>query len=321
MSLRRVVSGLRGLAFASALTVLPSHPLLAKPLPGELAEKDRALRMIPASPWQLDMADDRCRLARRFDSERGPGMVLFEQIAPGKQFDVTIAGPDFAKARQGSWFYAGMRSDLEMETIDPLEYDIPGYANAITLGGVWIDDARPSRGEVEGPASAAIDEASAGLVDRIVLQRSTTVVSFETRSLQAPFAALNSCTVDLLSLWGLDADAHQAYLPPRMPKEKAFFSRLHHKLTSTPGNEGHRSLLRVRAMIASDGGVTKCHYEYALSSGGLEPDVCSEIREMQFAPATDANGQPIASFYSLSVILSEFDPWTADAHGGRWGGE
>jgi len=62
------------LATAGMITVLPLYSLEAKPLPGELAEKDRAVRLEPSSPWQLELADDRCRLARRFDSANGPGV-------------------------------------------------------------------------------------------------------------------------------------------------------------------------------------------------------------------------------------------------------
>lgn len=319
MFFRLVSAAFRMPAIAGVLLFLPTQSLDAKPLPGELAGKERAVRLEPASPWHLEFADDRCRLARRFDSPNGPGMVLFEQLAPGSRFDLTIAGPDFASSRQGSWFYGGMRSDLEMETISPLEYDIPGYENAITLGGVRIDDAISSPNGEGRSIIAAIDPASAGLVDRIVLQRSTTIVSFETGNMKAPFEALNACSQDLVLEWGLDANVHRAYRPPQMPDEKVYFTRLHHKLTTTPGNEGHKSLLRVRAIVASDGSVTDCHHEFALSSGGAEPDVCRDILEMQFEPATAPDGEPVASFYTLSLILSQFDPWTADAHGGRWG--
>ncbi len=320
MFFQHLVAQWRVLATVGVLVALPSEALNAKPLPGELAAKERAVQLHPVSPWQLDATDDRCRLGRRFGSGEGAGLVLFEQLAPGKRFDLTVAGPDFASSRKGSWFYAGMRSDLEMETISPLEYGIAGYENAITLGGIWIDDDLSSRDAKSQPIVAAIDGVSAGLVERIVLQRSTTIVSFETGNMKVPFEALNACTRDLLSAWDLDADAHQAYHPPKMPDENAYFSRLHHRLASTPANKGHKSLLRVRAMIDGDGTVSGCHYEYALSSGGLRPDICADIRKMRFDPATSADGEPIASFYSRSFALSEFDPWTADSHGGRWGG-
>jgi len=321
MFLRQTAARFEMFVTAGLLLALPLQSLDAKPLPGELAGTERTVRLNPASPWQLQLADDRCRLARRFESTKGPGMVLIEQIAPGQRFDLTIAGPDFARARRGNWFYGGMRSDLEMVTINPLEYEIAGYDNAILLGGISIDDDL-SPEEDRQSRVAAVDPAAADLVERIVLQRSTTIVSFETGNMKAPLEALNACSHDLLLEWGLDAEAHSTYhRPPKMPDERLYFRRLHHKLTSTPGNEGHKSLLRVRAIVTSEGSVTNCHHEYALSSGGLEPDVCQDIKDMQFDPATDRDGKPMASVYSLSLTLSQYDPWTADAHGGRWGSD
>lgn len=296
------------------------QPLSAKSLPGELAAKNSALRLTPASPWQLELADDRCRLAREFQSAEGPGVVLFEQIAPGPRFDMILAGPDFARNRTGAWIYGGMRSDVEMVTIDPLEYDIAGYDHALALASIAIDDETVLEGADRGLTGTSIDPAAADLVERIVIQRSTTIISFETGNMKAAFEALNTCSRDLLGLWGLDAE-DEVYHPARMPDASVYFSRLNHERATTPGSAGHDALLRVRAVISRDGSVSDCHHEYVLSSGGPQADVCEDIQEMQFEAATDAGGEPIASVFSLSMIMSKYDPWTADAHGGRWGRE
>ncbi|MGB3807555.1 MAG: hypothetical protein WA936_10170 [Erythrobacter sp.] len=253
------------------LLLSTSKPVEARALPGELAEKDRAIILQPASPWQLEMGKDRCRLSRWFDSPDGPGMVVLEQIAPGSTFDLTVAGPDFASSHKGSWFYGGMRSDREMATIDPLEYDVPGYGDVVTLADVSIEDDRRSRNGERALVAAAIDPEAANLAERIVLQRSTRIVSLETGSMKEPFEALNVCSNDLLPIWGLDIDVHRAFRPARMPGERAYFKRLHHELASKPGNEGHKALLRVRAMVAADGSVSDCLHEYALSSVAKSP--------------------------------------------------
>ena len=305
------------IAFFICAVALQALPAEAKPLPGELAEKNRAVRLEPSSPWQLESLQDRCRLARQFDSSDGPGLVMIEQLAPTKGFDLTIAGPDIARSRKGSWFYAGMRSDLEMETIDPLEFDVAGYDAALALADVRIDDDKSGEAKDLQTVAAGIDIGSASKMERIVFQRSTAIVSFETGAMEAPFEALNECTRELLSGWGLDAEAHADYKPSELPNAKAYFSRLHHEHVNKPGNVGRESLLRVRTLVNSDGSVADCFHEFALSSGGAQPDVCEEVRQMQFESATDANGEPMASFYSASVFLSKFDPWEADAHGGR----
>lgn len=299
---------------------LLSCPAFARPLPAELAGRERATILSPIGGWTLEAGDDRCRLRRSFTSDEGPGIVLLEQIAPGQRFDLIVAGPDFARARRGSWFYGGMRSDEETETIDPLEFDIPGFDNAIALGGVAIDDYVYAPGPNSKHVAAAIDPAAGAKVERIVLQRSSTIVSFELGNMREPVEALNACTAEFLPKWGLNPKEHAAHEPPQMPQESTFYSRLNHELARKPSNAGHKSLLRVRAMIDEKGSVTSCHHEYAVTSGGEAPDVCEDIAGMTFVPALNAAGEPVASVYSRSVILSEFDPWTADSGGsGRWG--
>lgn len=290
-----------------ALSASESH---AKPLPGELAAKDRAILLTPTSPWQLDISADRCRLARQFEAEEGRGLVLIEQLAPGDRFDLTLAGPDFAQAMLGSWFYGGMRSDVEMKTISPIEYGIEGYDNAVTIGDATIASATGRRNEKNKPIRPEVDPEAARQVDRIVLQRSTVIVSFETGNMGEAFEALNTCSRELLSLWELDEKAHEAYHPPRMPGERVYFSRLNHELATLPENVGHKSLLRVRVMVAKDGSVTSCHYEYRISTGGKEPDVCADIRELEFQPATTHQGEAIDSFFSRTIYLSSYDPWS-----------
>ena len=321
MSDRWILTGKLALTCMAAGALFPCSPLDARALPGELAAKKRAIIMMPDGEWRLEEGDDRCRLRRSFTSEKGPGIVLIEQIAPGQRFDLVVAGPDFARNHRGSWFYGGIRSDEEMETIDPLEYAIPGFENALALADMGIDDYLYTPGSKSKPVKAAIDLASAAKVERVVFQRSTVIVSFELGNMAEPVGALNDCLSKLLSEWGLDAAAYDAFTPPQMPDERVYYSRLHHALASKPSNAGHKSLLRVRALIGENGAVRSCLHEYSISSGGEKPDVCADIERMTFTPAKDSEGEPIASVYSRSLILSEFDPWTADSGGqGRWGG-
>lgn len=315
-----VTAASAGLALSLASAALLAHPASARPLPAELAERKQATILSPVGGWRLEAGNDRCRLRRSFTSNEGPGIILLEQIAPGQRFDLIVAGPDFARARRGSWFYGGMRSDQETETIDPLEFNIPGFENAIALGGVAIDDYIYAPSSKAQSVAAAIDPAAGQKVERIVFQRASTIVSFELGNMREPVEALNACAAELLMRWDLDPEDHAAHEPPRMPQEFTYFSRLSHELASKPSNLGHKSLLRVRAIIDVKGSVASCHHEYAITTGGEAPNVCEDIADMTFAPATNAAGEPMASVYSRSVILSEFDPWKADSGGGgRWG--
>jgi hypothetical protein len=291
----------------------------AAPLPQELAGKKRAQRLSPVSNWQLEMGDHVCRLSRRFDSPAGPGFVMFEQHYPGPRFDLTLAAPDFAAARKGAFLYGGMRSDLGMVTIDALEFGMVGYAEAMTISEVRLDSGTNTDGKKHSFETAQIDASYVNQVERIVIQRSGTISSFELGKMHDAFNALNACTMDLLTSWGLDGQKHVEFNGARMPQASVYFARLSHFLANSPGNEGNQSLLRIRALVAKDGSVSDCYHEYVFSSGGLKPDVCQDIRAMRFEPATDASGMPMDSFWARSIKLSRYGAWNADASGGSWG--
>ncbi len=242
----------------------------------------------------------------------GQVMLLIEQLAPSKRFDITFAAPDFARSRRGSWFYAGARNDLPVVVIDPIEYEKPGYGDAITLVDVSLASFGERRND-DGLVKPHIDPGGAERVDRFVLQRSTRIVSFETGNMREPIEAMNICTQGLVAVLDLGEEAGDKHTPPLMPRERSYFQDLHHDFVSTPGNKGHEAVLRIRAIIAPDGSVEDCHHEYPLNTGGLLPDVCAIVSKMRFTPARSATGQAFRSVYAKVDLLIAF--WSADGRG------
>lgn len=306
-------------ALALGLAVCPTAGL-ARALPGELAAKDGAIVLEPSSPWQLDARADRCTLARRFSSEEGPGLLAFEQFAPGSRFDVTIAAPDLASERRGSWFYGGMRSDWDVVTINPIEFDLPGYGDAATLVGASIEKEPEDAVDGKPLVRVAIDLDAAELSERMVLQRTTRIVSFETGNMRAPFEALNACSARLLDDWELGQIEGEEYTPAKMSNPRTYFARLNRELLRTKKLTGDGVLLRLQARIAADGSVSRCRFDTLAAGQSDLPDICSEISAMQFEPARNKEGEAIASLFALSVRLTQEGAWNAGSHGGRWGG-
>jgi hypothetical protein len=304
---------------AAALIAMPviSH---AKPLPGELAKKDRALIFEPDSPWRLDVGKDRCTLARNFKSKDGRGLVAFEQFAPGPHFDLTIAGPDFSSSQNGAWTYLGMRSDKPVEVIDPLEFNLVDYGHAVTLASAQIGDQPPQSPDGRPLVSQGIDLQAAEMFERVVFQRSTRIVSFETGSMRAPFEALNACAIELLDYWEVEPEDHRQYMPPVMPQPRTYFARLNNDLLKAGKLTGSGTLVRLRARIESDGTVAHCAFETMPAVQSDIPDICADIAKMKFEPALGKDGESFASIFTLSVRLTPYGAWNAGADGSRWGG-
>jgi len=307
-----------GLCIIAGLGLLFGGPLSAQQLPQELAKSDRALTLVPATPWHLDMADDRCRLARKFNSEDGPGLLLIEQIAPGHHFDLTIAAPNLGLANTSAFTYFGMRSDREVSAISPFETLIDGYGEAFIMPSATIA-LHDLGGEtpVDQAAQTHIAPADAQQANRIVVKTARTVVSFETGSMAQAFEALNACAFDVLRGLGLDTDAYKGSFPPAMPEQQTLFARMQHQFAKGPGRRGNKALVRFRALIAADGTVSDCYSDYALSSGDVDKDICEDIRGVRFEPGRDRDGKAINSVFSASIPLNTYSPWASDAHGER----
>lgn len=306
---------LPALALASGIALALPSAALARGLPAEEAAVKGAKVLAPIAGWQLEAAQDRCRLSRKFGPENSPSVLLLEQIAPGPRFDLTVAGPDVSQlTRPGDWIYGGLRSDAKLRTIDLLPGAMPEFGGSLNMVEVSIADDAEAKQQLIEPA---IDLADASQVERIVFRQRSNIVSLETGNMRAALEAFNVCTKDLIPMWGLSLEAHAQYKPPQMPGGNTFFSSLRHDFAKESGAKGHQALLRVRAMIAKDGSVTDCHFEYPLSTGGEQADVCHDIREMKFDAAEDVMGNAMASFFVKSVFLTPYSPRKADAHGGR----
>ncbi|EDL49876.1 hypothetical protein [Erythrobacter sp. SD-21] len=306
-------------ALAVGVATAPAG-LGARTLPGELAEKDGAIVLKPLSAWQLDAGADRCTLARKFSSEDGPGLLAYEQFAPGSRFDVTMAAPDLASARRGAWFYGGMRNDWPLITIEPIEFDLPGYGDAATLAGAALEEEPEDTPSGKPLAATAIDLNAAEMSDRLVLQRTTRIVSFETGNMRAPFEALNACSAELLGDWGLSPFEDDHYTPAAMPNPRTYFARLNRELLRAKKLSGDGALVRLRARVEADGSVSQCKFETLAAGQSDIPDICAEISEMQFEPALNKEGEAFPSLFTLSIRLSPYGAWNSGAHGGRWGG-
>ena len=55
------------------------------------------VRLQPVSTWQLDYADESCRLGRQFGDLQNPTTLLFEQASPGYSMSMVVISPRMGK--------------------------------------------------------------------------------------------------------------------------------------------------------------------------------------------------------------------------------
>ncbi|MEP3422635.1 MAG: energy transducer TonB [Erythrobacter sp.] len=288
---------------AAVIAMTSAQPALADDdYPNELAEGDNVTKLEPISPWNIDFAADKCRLARLFgtggdDEERH--FLFFEQVAPQSGFAMTMAGPEIARYRNGSRVEMGMEGNEPMERLETL-----GRRGTVASIGPAIVIATRSLGRAPGavaPYSAGIDLDEAANVDRIVLRRSRRVLSIETGNMMAPFQALNACTFDLLESWGLDPEQHRRYTPAQWQNMESIARRIQANYPRRALNSGENGNFRMRVIIETDGSVSDCFMGQSTETRRLESPACDEMSDAVFTPAKDSAGNPIRSFYATSI--------------------
>ena len=76
------------------------HAILAlAALAAALPAQAEPVVLQPSSPWNVDFAEDKCRLSRLFGEGENQHYLAFQQYWPAPEAGLTVAGPAFEKFR------------------------------------------------------------------------------------------------------------------------------------------------------------------------------------------------------------------------------
>lgn len=270
----------------------------AEDFPNVLAERDETTRLEPTTAWNLEYGEARCRLARWFGSESEPHLLVFEQSAPRRRFDLTIAGPLLTRFQRIDAFHIGMERDEAMDQVGRFgRSELEGVGRAIVIGGHNIGpDLR--RGTLR---AVGIDLDEAGSIDRVVISERRVTLSFETGNMRAPFEALNTCTGEMLRRWGLDPEQHQSYVPPSLIDSGEVRRRIEARYPNKALARREEALVAFTVIVEADGSVSDCMADNATPTETLQSPACEEMATARFEPARDADGNPMRSYMTTNI--------------------
>lgn len=287
-------------AVASLLVLLP-NPAAAK-----------TYRLEPDGPWLMDYDTDSCLLAHAFGKGDDRTIAQFRRYEPGNSFELTLigkpvtvwSGTDFPKVT-----VAFGRDDPARPT-----HAMTGHAGdlpVLFLGNHSILDPKLDKAEVDElrslsklersrrfPVTPAMEAATNSMSVRI---ESTTVI-VNLVSLGRPMEQMRKCTADLLKVWGFDPAQQESLRRSPVP-------------TSSPANwlhssdyprgqllGGRQAIVRFRLMVDAAGIPTACKLQSSIGEKDFGDTTCSLLmRRARFAPALDAHGTAVASYYVNSV--------------------
>ncbi len=125
----------------------------------------------------------------------------------------------------------------------------------------------------------------------------------ETGEMHEPMGAMRSCLDELVTHWGIDAEAHASLSRRVWPADHAKLVRSLQRAYPN-GMEARRipGFIRARLDISESGEPTACHIQAPISEPAFEREACEQLMdEGEFFPALDAQGNPIASYYTVAI--------------------
>ncbi|MBU7579844.1 MAG: TonB family protein [Porphyrobacter sp.] len=259
--------------------------------------------LTPSGQWNVDFADEKCRLIRTFGEGEDRHLLAFQQYWPARKFGMTIAGSGL------EGFVSRAKTDLRLfETHEPIRYGpfagkVEGFGDAVIYSNLAFDDGAPAPGEDTATGAVPlIDTAYAKQVRFIELRQRSKLVRLETGPMDAAFDVLNQCTMDRLRQWGLDPEQHRtAQSGPEWLNRDALVRRIVANYPREASAQGEQGIMQMRVIVAADGSVESCTMLKTTNTTQLESPACDVMKRAKFDPARDAAGQPFRSFYATVI--------------------
>lgn len=279
-----------------------------------VAAQDAPVVLKPSSAWHVDYAEDHCRLARQFGPKGRETVFYLEQYEPGDQFTVLAAGPGFsaARLRKASVRFGPNGGSAGGDRFTQAEMDKFGSGVMVTSMRVLPDDApvvtgrngRPGTTTYEAPPMLrTLDPADvAHLSSFELVEGDSPVARLALGAMGEPIKALNACTDELLTHWGIDVAAHKTRSRGVVVKGNpgTWISANDYPLELI--RAGMQGVVHFRLDVDEQGNATQCSIQQSTRPAEFDRVVCNKIaRNARFEPALDSAGKPMKSYWRSTV--------------------
>lgn len=237
---------------------------------------------LPVGKWGFDTAKERCATAHNFASG-DKSFVLGITLTP-------------------------MWDSADLQLVVPGKYS-----------GIWLDEVRLSAGQLRKRDTARVSSSakpnhtlyeiavSRAELNQIATAQSMAISSSEFRAqipmqgMQEALTALDRCMSDLLQRWGLSkADQSRLAQFPKPEKGlKNYVSSIDFPVSAE--NRLAVGAIEARVAIAADGSPSNCTILRSSGHADLDAMTCKVALRPRYNPATDRNGNPMASPFYFKI--------------------
>ena len=276
------------------------------------AAEDEAQILEPVGPWQLDMGENKCRIARVFGEDGQQTLFYLEQWDPSSAAHWLVAGPPLEKYK--SWrdtrfhFGPGGAEDefrFQESTMGEWGNAISHFSGLSSLDTREDDD--PDADYAAKPRGLPGMNAEAGAnINRLTLSQSRRpAVVLELGEMKNVMVAMNDCMANLVEHWGFDVEEQKTVQsPPKVTNLARITKRIVDYYPHDAQRKGAQADFHLRLTVAADGSFKSC----TLLNQTLAPDFdmerhpCTAFERIgEFEPALTANGTPVESFYTVRI--------------------
>lgn len=264
----------------------------------------------PSSPWNMHYDADSCALRRQFGEGEQLTYLEMRRFEPGTSIQLIVSSK-VKKANRTFLF----RFDEDEDWRKSGGFRIvmsDGSTGMIFTSNLFkveipeelLKDVEALTAYFKSLNNPALEDAAVKTADGVMLQGAfVRDLTLRTGSLEAPIKAMRECTDELITHWGVDADAHKSLSRPVTAKNAREMGT---KITYPTRlvRKGVPGIVRVRLGVDPAGAVTGCHIQMDLADAQFEKEVCETLsRELVLEPALDKDGNPIASYWVSSVTF------------------
>jgi hypothetical protein len=278
-----------------------------------LIAASQPVRLQPSSPWDLDYAENSCRLMRAFGEGADKTLLLIESDAPGQMDMVVVGKPLNAHDDEvPAKFLPLTGPDMKGR---PAESVQSGNAAVVWSSPSLLPKEMVARIEKEDqarrpgtrPPPLNLTEEAERRAERQAFATGTTEleidvwrghrITLETGSLGEPMRMFDKCSHDSLKDWGVDPELEAKIVRPVWAADAAkWFTN--DDYPSGMWSKGEQSEIRVRLLVDASGKPTRCTTLSHYLTPEADKLVCDTfMRRARFEPAELADGTKVPSYY------------------------
>lgn len=268
-----------------------------------VSAKSERLTLSPVTSWQLDYAEDKCRLARKF-SDGTQEATLFLDQSGSEPFYTVIIISDLVKRTRGETISIAFGPFEQPAVRSFIGAKFGDEREAVVMHGVTLapkEEVEGSRGKEFKPIRAIGAEREAAIKTITLSQGIPNEVILETGSLKEPLDAMRNCTDNLVKYLGIGGDNPRELLQEPTPiKINRWIGPSDYPVRYL--ERDREGVVRFRLTVDKDGKPSACHVIDSTRPAIFDDTVCHAlIKRASFKPALDLDGNPVAATFSSAV--------------------